>query len=163
MKMRIKQQSNSLAESKQQLAASRSSFFTFLLLLMYYRFYLMSTDELLSLLGSGDPASVQSHIIKVSVLHFNFDFRSSYRYTVPYCVLSIYLCICIYSLTNWNNVVYGMPLLAVWCDAMHCGILFQMFENIKTLRLETNLNGMIVIKGMVSTEGEFLQFQDEGL
>lgn len=43
-----------------------------------------------------------------------------------------------------------------------CYSMFQMFENIKTLRLETNLNGMIVIKGMLSTEGEFLQFQDEG-
>lgn len=37
-----------------------------------------------------------------------------------------------------------------------------MFENIKSLRLETNLNGTIVIKGMISTEGEFLQFHDDG-
>lgn len=41
-------------------------------------------------------------------------------------------------------------------------ILFQMFENIKSLRLETNLNGTIVINGLISTEGEFLQFQNEG-
>lgn len=38
-----------------------------------------------------------------------------------------------------------------------------MFENIKSLRLETNLNGITVIKGMISTEGEYLQFQNDGL
>lgn len=54
------------------------------------------------------------------------------------------------------------------CRAIDSGIafdrrtLFQMFENIKSLRLEPNINGTIVIKGMISTEGEFLQFQDDG-
>lgn len=92
------------------------------------------------MLGSGDPVSVQSHIIKVSVLHFNFQW-------IPYITASC---------TNRRRRRQRRR-CAMWC--VFC---FQMFENIKSLRLETNLNGTIVIKGMLSTEGEFLPFQDEG-
>lgn len=94
------------------------------------------------MLGSGDPVSVQSHIIKVSVLHFNFQW-------IPYITASC---------TNRRR---RLRLQRRRC-AMWCVFCFQMFENIKSLRLETNLNGTIVIKGMLSTESEFLPFQDEG-
>lgn len=102
----------------------------------------MSTDELLQVVGSGHPVSVQSHIIKVSVLHFNFD------------SISI--------VTPSNQLIRPLSVCLWYVSVCVCYSMFQMFENIKTLRLETNLNGMIVIKGMLSTEGEFLQFQDEG-
>lgn len=103
----------------------------------------MSTDELLSLLGSGDPVSVQCHIIKVSVLHFNFN-----------CFAISFVSLFRLAIADRCPIDSGI--------AFDRRILFQMFENIKSLRLETNLNGTIVIKGMISMEGEFLQFQNDG-
>lgn len=38
-----------------------------------------------------------------------------------------------------------------------------MFENIETLKVETNLSGITTIKGMISTEHEYLPFKNEGL
>lgn len=82
-------------------------------------------------------------------LAFQFQFRCS----VALC-LSCRAVLCRYITASTESIVCVRLLNVVFC--------FQMFENIKSLRLETNLNGTIVIKGMLSTEGEFLQFQDEG-
>lgn len=38
---------------------------------MFPRFYFISTDELLSILGNSDPSCVQEHMIKVTPVIFN--------------------------------------------------------------------------------------------
>lgn len=42
-------------------------------ILLHFRFYFISTEELLSILGSSEPSCVQEHMVKVSleIQHFN--------------------------------------------------------------------------------------------
>jgi len=42
---------------------------------IFPRFYFISTDELLSILGSSEPSAVQNHIIKVGIGWVRFGFR----------------------------------------------------------------------------------------
>lgn len=119
----------------------------------------MSTDELLSMLGSGDPVSVQCHIIKVSVSCISISFCLFCPIVLPTFISSYHQPI---DCGTFSSSFFVVVCLSLFPDSI-AGILFQMFENIKSLRLETNLNCCTVIKGMISTEGEFLQFQNEGL
>lgn len=69
---------------------------------IFPRFYFISTDELLSILGSSEPSCVQEHMIK-------------------------------------------------------------MFDNIKSLRLTKDPHDVAITTGMVSAEGEIMEFRSHGL
>lgn len=95
------------------------------------RFFFISDDELLSILGSSEPSCVQEHMIKVP---------------------GVCLCL-VFSLSSLNYIT------SPDINTTPCFITLQMYDNIASLRFDTGTSGETVVGGMVSAEGELMEFK----
>lgn len=106
---------------------------------LFPRFYFISTDELLSILGNSEPSGVQDHMIKVLIYTNNIilPFHCYFRFI-------------------------SLPLSISFCAGAGCCFSVQMFDNIKSLRFSKDANDMDIAIAMVSSEGELLEFRNPG-
>ncbi|KAK3539191.1 hypothetical protein QTP86_029601 [Hemibagrus guttatus] len=94
------------------------------------RFFFISDDELLSILGSSEPSCVQEHMIKVAGVCLGLVFSGTSLHYIKS--------------PHKHNPRF---------------ITLQMYDNIASLRFDTGTSGETVVGAMVSAEGEVMEFR----